>query len=412
MSDPIRVTIWNEFRHEKKSPEELPMVGAMERVHKAFAHEVPDRTPLFEIFSQFHPIYWDICGRSFATDAAMHWDALAEGVSWEELVEGEAQARFQVNRFFGVDIIHVGGNRPPEFTRPVKTGEKAWTLTGVEYVYNERTKLVERAVALADSQKQSEAEVKRQIDQWDGNVADAPEEAFAVLRRIRELADAEGLDWAYMAEIGAGTGVAFYPPFMLMWLLAEPDWIERWLQMQKAAGFARTREMLRHGCEIVAIGGDVSCDKGPFISPTHYRRFILPVIQEQVALIHDAGALAVYTADGNHWDIKEDFFLNSNVDGYKEVDKAAGMTWERLIEEGIDRRVCIIGNLDARYTLCLGTPQEVQAEVIECLKFGQTTPGGHILHASHSVHEDVKVENYYAAINAYRDFFGMELLPI
>lgn len=54
---------------------------------------------------------------------------------------------------------------------------------------------------------------------------------------------------------------------------------------------------------------------------------------------------------------------------------------------------------------------EAMAEVIECLKYGQTTPGGHILHASHSVHEDVKVENYYAAVNAYRDFFGLEKLP-
>jgi len=53
----------------------------------------------------------------------------------------------------------------------------------------------------------------------------------------------------------------------------------------------------------------------------------------------------------------------------------------------------------------------VRAEVVECLRYGQQTPGGHILHASHSVHEDVKVENYYAAVAAYREFFGLEPLP-
>jgi hypothetical protein len=52
----------------------------------------------------------------------------------------------------------------------------------------------------------------------------------------------------------------------------------------------------------------------------------------------------------------------------------------------------------------------VRAEVIETLRQGQHTPGGHILHNSHSVHEDVKVENYYAVIAAYRDFFGLEPL--
>ncbi len=49
----------------------------------------------------------------------------------------------------------------------------------------------------------------------------------------------------------------------------------------------------------------------------------------------------------------------------------------------------------------------LQKKVFECLKFGQQSPGGHILHTSHSVHENVKIENYYALINAYREFFSM-----
>jgi len=387
------------------------MPGSRQRVYAAFAHEAPDRTPLFEIFCAYHPIYWDICGRNIATDAALHWDALAEGISWEELVEAEAQAVFRIHRFFEVDMVRVGANRGRAFARPVKTGGRTWTLNGVAHFYNERTKLVELVARVSDSQKLSEAQVRSQIAAWDGTVGESTEDHFAVLRRVRELAEAEGLDWVYMAEIGAGTGVAFYPPFMLMWLVTDPGLVRAWLEMQKALGFARTRELMARGCEVVAMGGDVSCDKGPFISPDHYRQFILPVIREHVALIHDLGGLAVYTSDGNHWEIAEDFFLNSGIDGYKEVDKAAGMTWERLIEAGIDRRVCIIGNLDARYTLCLGTPEQVRAETLECLEFGQATPGGHILHASHSVHEDVKVENYCALVAAYRDFFGMGPLP-
>jgi uroporphyrinogen-III decarboxylase len=93
------------------------------------------------------------------------------------------------------------------------------------------------------------------------------------------------------------------------------------------------------------------------------------------------------------------------------VDQAAGMTFERLIAEGIDRQVCLIGNIDARHTLCLGTPAAVRQEVLTCLKLGQSSPGGHILHASHSVHEDVKVANYYAAVNAYREYFSLDPLP-
>lgn len=388
------------------------MPGSRQRVLKAFAHEEPDRTPLFEIFCPFHPIYWDICGRNPATDAALHWDALAEGISWEELVELEAQALFQIHKFFDMDIVHSRVNRSPELARPTKTGPKSWRLGEIEYVYDERTHLVRPAVAQAYSHRLEEAETRKRVMEWEpAPPAPVPEENFYVYRRVREMAQAEGFDWLFMAEVNAGTGVAFYPPFLLMWMVIEPDLFRRWVEMEKVRSFALTEEYLRRGYEIVAIGGDVSCDKGPFISPQHYREFVLPVIKEHAALVHEHGALAVYTSDGNHWPIKDDFFFNSGVDGYKEVDKAAGMTWPRLIEEGIDRRLCILGNTDARYTLCLGTPEQVKREVRESLDYGRLSPGGHILHNSHSVHEDVRVENYYAVIEAYREYFGLEPLP-
>ena len=44
-----------------------------------------------------------------------------------------------------------------------------------------------------------------------------------------------------MGEIGCGTGVAFYPPFMLMWLAEEPELVRRWMEMQMARAFPRTQ---------------------------------------------------------------------------------------------------------------------------------------------------------------------------
>jgi hypothetical protein len=388
----------------------------LQRVQKAFAFQPPDRTPLFEIFQPYHPIHWPICGRNIATDAALAWDALAEGVTSEELVEAHAQAEFKVCKHFGLDMVRLNGVVPASLpagaeagTTPKKLGPQRWELDGIEHGVNPRTQMVEPVnpgQSAADSAKTDENALRKEILEWDGNahVKMGPDR---FLNRVQELAAAEGLDWVFMGEIGCGTGVAFYPPCMLMWLVDEPELIRRWIEMKKARAFAITKNCIANGCKVVAMGGDVSCDKGPFISPAMYREFILPAIQEHVKVIHDAGALAVYTSDGNHWPIKEDFFFNSGVDGYKEVDQAAGMTWPRLIKEGVYGRVCIIGNLDARHTLCHRTPDDVRREVIECLKYGQTGSGGHILHASHSVHEDVKAENYIAAVGAYREYFGM-----
>jgi len=384
-----------------------------ERVRKAFAHEAPDRTPLFEIFQPFQPIHWGICGRNIATDEAMCWDAMAEGVSWEELVEESAKAQFAICKFFDLDMVRLNGAPAGRnYERPVKTGPKTWTRGSVDYALNERTQLVVCADARSYSSRITEKGLIKQIDSWDGSLPEPAPDNFAVYRRVRELAEAEGIDWTYMGEIGIGTGVAFYPPFQLMWMLCEQELFSRWLHVQKVRGLQTTRYMLAQGMEVIALGGDVSCDKGPFISPALYHEFILPVIQEQVAVVHEYGAKAVYTSDGNHWDIKDDLFFNSHVDGYKEVDNAAGMTMQRLIEAGVDKQLCIIGNIDARHILCHGTSDEVRDAVVACLEQGQRSPGGHILHASHSVHEDVIGENYHTVVNTYREFFGIEKLPL
>jgi|ETNmetMinimDraft_15_1059895.scaffolds.fasta_scaffold01895_3 hypothetical protein len=382
-----------------------------ERVSKAFDHRLPDRTPLFEIFQSYHPIHWNICGRNVATDQAMAWDAMADGIAWEELFEANILAQFTISRYFGLDMVRLTGSPGPNYKRPLKTGETTWTLNGTRYHQHPKTKLVvleKPGEEAAYSHRFTEEQTRKELEEWDGSCPSQGRGDDPTVAGVRKLAEAEGIDWVYMGEVGAGTGAAFYPPFLLMWMIEAPDLFRRYIEKQKLPGLARTRQMIESGCTVIAMGGDVSCDKGPFISPAHYREFILPVIQEHVNLIHDMGAKAVYTSDGNHWPIRDEFFFDSRADGYKEVDNAAGMTWPRLIDEGVAERICIIGNLDARYTLCLGTAEDVRAEVIECLKFGQQTPGGHILHASHSVHEDVKAENYHAVVDAYRDFFGME----
>jgi len=390
------------------------MSSPTRRVADAFGHRAPDRTPLFEIFSPFHPIYWDICGHTVATDAAMAWDAMAEGISWEELLEANIDAQYAVNRFFQVDMVRFNGAPGRHVPRPVKTGPITWTLNGVPYHYDTKTDLVvlqNPADDLSYSHRYAEDDVRRQLEEWDGSRRDLGDGEDPFLDGIRARVAADGVEWVYMAEIGAGTGVAFYPPFLLMWMIEAPELCRRWIDMHKLPALEMTRRAVAGGASVVAMGGDVSCDKGPFISPQLYREFILPVIQEHVQVIHEAGARAVYTSDGNHWPIKDELFFESGIDGYKEVDKAAGMTWPRLTEAGVAERVCIIGNLDARYTLCQGTPEDVRREVVECLDYGRQTPGGHIIHLSHSVHEDVPVENYYAVVDAYRDYFGLTRLP-
>ena len=389
------------------------MNGSRERVFKSFRHEQPDRTPLFELYWPYHPIHWEVCGHTVATDMRLAWDALAENIAWEEIVEAEAQCDVRMARYFGLDMMHVKCSPPRRYARPRKLGPDAWELGGAPYAWNERTKLVEPQGIFSgnwEDANRGEERFTATVRSPDFERVEIDPAMFARFERVQELIRTAGDDIVTMAEVGNGTGAAFYPPFMYIWMLEAPELYQRWMDRQRRYGQAVTAGFLQRGADVVALGGDVSGDRGPVISPALYRQHILPAIQEHVGQVHAGGALAVYTSDGNHWPIRDAFFFDSGIDGYKEVDQAAGMTMERLLREGVKDRVTIVGNIDARHTLCRGTPADVRRDVRSCLEWGRKSPGGHILHTSHSIHEDVPVANYLALVDEYRAFFGLGAL--
>lgn len=387
------------------------MANSAQRVFDAFAHRTPDRTPLFEHFWEWQSIYWDAVGHTPGSDEAMYYDALADGIAWEELTEYRAKALYAVSRMFELDLIHMDMNSGRDGLPKVKKlGKGQWEKDGRRYAWNPVTARVELADATnldSDQNSQSEELTREQIVKNTGQPPKFDPDTLRIINLIREWSKRDGLDWVMMGEVGCGTAVAQYPTWMLMWMMDEPETYWKWQQIQAARGMLKTRKVIEAGCQVVALGGDCSFDGGPMISPGQYREFILPTIRKQVDLIHSLGAKAVYTSDGNHWPIKQEYFFDSGIDGCKETDRAAGMTMQRLVEEGVKDRVTIIGNVDARHVLCRGTREQTRQETLQCLEWGRKTPGGHILGTSHSVHEGVKNENYYEMIAAYREYFGL-----
>ena len=74
------------------------MSGSIQRVDDAFAFRAPDRTP--------------------ATDAGLYWDALAEGITGDELLELSVDAQYRINRYFEVDMVRFNGAPGPNYRRP------------------------------------------------------------------------------------------------------------------------------------------------------------------------------------------------------------------------------------------------------------------------------------------------------
>jgi len=162
------------------------------------------------------------------------------------------------------------------------------------------------------------------------------------------------------------------------------------------------------GADIIGLGGDLAADGGPLISPAHYREFVMPQVREQARAAHRLGALATTASDGNLWPLIDDLLIGAEVDGFEEIDFAAGMDLRRL-KARFGERITFIGSVDVRWVLCRGTPEETRAHVNDLIEAGWG--GGHVLMSSNCIHEDVRAENFRAYVEAYRERFGITDLP-
>jgi len=161
------------------------------------------------------------------------------------------------------------------------------------------------------------------------------------------------------------------------------------------------RKAIKAGAEAVMLGDDYAYNDGPFISPSHFREFVLPGLRKMVKMIHETSAYCIKHTDGNIMPIL-DMIIDSGVDAINPIDPIAGMDIQK-IKEMYGSRVCIVGNIDCGSLLTNGTPQQVVRAVKECI-LKASPAGGHILSSSNSIHSGVKPENFLAMVEAAKKF--------
>ncbi len=161
---------------------------------------------------------------------------------------------------------------------------------------------------------------------------------------------------------------------------------------------ARAIEM---GADIVLTGDDYAHRLAPIMSPAHFRRFVLPFLQEMVDLARAHHVPFIKHTDGNLWPIIDDL-VATGIDGLDPLEPIAGMDIGR-VKQRYGQRLCVIGNVDCGELLSRGTEEEVVAAVQETLAKG-AVGGGHILASSNSIHPAVKPRNYRAMVEAGRRY--------
>ncbi len=370
-----------------------------ERIISAF-RGTPDRTPLFEREVK-SPSVREILGKPSAVDDFPYKMEFLEAGDWEGLMEEMADDAVKVAEVCGFDMIRLGINIPRDYERPRRIGNSLWETESGYIKYLPESDM--DMFIPKEKPDDEEENMRRWLLEEEFQEPKFSDDQFEFFRRAKRKMGERGLDLAIMCSLYTFP-VAVLPSYMLEWFLREPQLLAEYYRRQALWAMAMGKRLIEEGADVLGIGGDLASDKGPLISPACYREVLLPAVKMLSDYLHSLGALVIHASDGNLWPIIDDFILGAGVDGYEEIDKAAGMEIP-LLKEKFGDRITLVGNVDCRWLLTQGKPEEVKQAVRRCLDEG----GGrrHILMTSNVIHRGVKPENFIAYIEAYREYYGL-----
>lgn len=378
-------------------------MNSRERVCCAFRHEEPDRTPFWEKLIK-SPLADQLLGRPCAAENFTYrMERLADG-DWEGLTLQAARDLVDLGKLLGFDLIRLYPNPLPPEERPVRLAANHWRVGDIHYEQLTTGWIRQwRPGAEPVAEEDRERALRAALSQPPPLPAAWDDRCFLMMREARRLMAEEGLDWPIFAAAYT-MGVATQPPFFLRWFVTDRALVAEYYARQRDAGLHYAHRLVDEGADIIGLGGDLACDHGPLCSPADYRELIAENIAVQSQALRARGVWTTNASDGNLWSVLDAFLRVAGVDGFEEVDFAAGMDMARLKRAYPDKT--IIGNVDIRHCLTSGTPSQVRAHVRACLAAGWGN-GGHILMSGNCIHEHVQLELFLAYVQAYRDYFGL-----
>jgi uroporphyrinogen decarboxylase len=139
-------------------------------------------------------------------------------------------------------------------------------------------------------------------------------------------------------------------------------------------------------------------------SAAMWRRFIKPRLTVCYQRCKEANAFVGQHSDGNILEIFPDL-IEIGLDIFNPVQPS--VYDPNMVKEKYGDRVTLYGGIDVETTLPFGTPDEVRAAVRErAERLGKG--GGYILQSSHTIIDDVPMENIVAYIEACHELAGID----
>lgn len=172
----------------------------------------------------------------------------------------------------------------------------------------------------------------------------------------------------------------------------DPELIEELFRRVATIQIAALHRVIRQqGLIAVWYGDDLAYTTSLMVSPSVYRRYLFPYMEELAKIAHDAGMPFMYHTDGRLYDVIPDL-ISLGVDVLHPIETEAMDINE--IKRRYGEKLAMVGNIDPN-TLGRGTPEQVRAEVRQRIK--ELAPGGgYAVGASPGILYYTRMENYEA----------------
>lgn len=180
-------------------------------------------------------------------------------------------------------------------------------------------------------------------------------------------------------------------------LRRNPDFVHRLLRFATDSIIPFAREAIALGAR---IGLAEPVASGTLISPRLFREFALPYLKELIALLTGlAGSAPSLHVCGNTSKIWQD--MADSGASLLSLDDEVDLAEARA---AVGERVALLGNIRPTASMVLGTPDDVRANVRECLIKGIGSPKGYILGLGCALPINAPPENVHALMAAAREY--------
>lgn len=172
-------------------------------------------------------------------------------------------------------------------------------------------------------------------------------------------------------------------------MLLDPGLVKSFIYQQIEIAKKNVEFLTKLGFRYFFGGFDFASEQGPMFSPKLFKELILPGLKSVSKICHKYQSYHLFASDGNLWPVADMLFKESEIDGYYEIDRKAGMDLEKLRKDYPN--LTLIGNISS-WTLSRGSKEDVKKEVLSCIETAKKYKGI-IVGVSNYILPETPIEN-------------------